>query len=347
MRPTTVRANLASAFNQHYRTTHIGVATRHPELPKYKSERLALMKGAWEPDDSIRADDCPGFLFDFLTGQPLCDKPCRGDASIGMEVRKRKQATLLYALLKKFGKAHRLAGVQREDQELVPTIRLGRNPLPRNATYDVICSTDNANAMAGLCEGFDDSTRIIRGLRLVFGAKVVPGASLKDIRDGIARERELSAIELKTHSANTAAEIEVFRSVGANSNIKQLSVAGQLAEGHRLGVSIALSNASLENVEIRADEASCLRMLDWAAAGAIAAAAAAADGRKNLLVEIRSVNGAAARVKAKALVNWNAAVVRLAESGTTKCLLLPGDIEQDLTDETRQALAGKMDVLAI
>ena len=57
----------------------------------------------------------------------------------------------------------------------------------------------------------------------------------------------------------------MFRAIGANPNIEQLSVQGKLEAGHRLGAITALSNVSLENVAIKADEASCLRMLDWAA----------------------------------------------------------------------------------
>jgi hypothetical protein len=286
----------------------------------------------------------PEFLIRFLIG-PDPNEHLRGDPSI-VDLRKRRDATFLYEHLEGDGKGDLLAGVQREDPQFVPTIILGgQYSPPQHATYDLICPTDNPNAMDQLSAGFKDLTCAIRGLRLEFGANAVQPVQLNYIKNGVAREQTLSAIELATNPLNTAAETEVFRAIGANSNIAQLSVEGPLAaghRGHRLGVIAALSNSSLKNVAIKADEASCLRMLDWAAD-------AGDPSGKNLRVELKPMfqHTAAAR-KTEALGKWNAAVVRLAESGTTKCLFLPEEIEQGLTPETRQAVqAAGMFVFAI
>jgi hypothetical protein len=341
MRPVTITipqqcpSNLSKTFNEtdgKRRNRNVDP----PEPPAFIPERVAMMK---LPMNMSRGD-CAGFLFHFLTGTKLShERGARGDPSILMDAHKRLQACMLYQGLKDSGIQQSLTHVQDADRELVPTITLdGRDwSHPHNATYDVRCSTDDDDAMAQLREQFfDDSTRQIRGLRLEFSANAVKPEHLRDIKVGVGREQHLSSIELKTDPANTAAESEVFSAVGVNSSIEQLSVCGNLVAGHRHGVTTALSNVSLENVEIKANEASCLHMLDWAAV-------AHGHAARNLRIDFTFWHPPGA--KANALAKWNAAVVRLAESGTTKSLHLPWVIFQALTPETRQILkAAQMDV---
>ena len=287
MLPTTVtftpydRSWLKQSFNQNQRDQGRAVGER-AQLPLFVMERLAVMKGTWQPlqvlnpAEATEADyarelgELPGYLFHFLTGTEPFNEPApvRGAASIARDVHKRLQANLLYRDLELNHMPERLPWMQWEDPSLIPTITLGGvNELPRYAKYDVVCATDDAIAMAQLRQAFNDPTCEIRGLRLKFGANAIDPATLKDIKHAVACKPSLSAIELKTHPANTAAETEVFRAIGANSNIKQLSVRGELAAGHRYrhGMITALSNPSLNDVKIAAHEASCLHMLDCAA----------------------------------------------------------------------------------
>ena len=355
MRPTTVQASKLFLPRALTRTFNDRAGKQTPPgngpPPQYIPRRLAIMNREFTLPATSRGDDCPGYLFDFLTDTPLPNEPVR--AMPRSQWRRtsacRPPGSTRASRTTKLRSAWADAQARSEDPELVPTITLGSGELPRHATYDVVCSTDNHNAMGQLCRAFGDSTCQIRGLRLEFGFKEVTGAPLKDILVGVKSKRHLTSIQLKiTWPTNygTAAETEVFRAIGANSSIKHLSVKGRLNDKHRPGVITALSNASLEHVTIKADELSCLRMLDWAAdTGPVLRIL---DGpSRSLRITTPPLSHPFGSKMDRALAKWNAAVVRLAESGSTKSLHLPKEIKQALTPETLKVVeAYGMDVFA-
>ena len=201
--------------------------------------------------------------------------------------------------------------------------------------------------MDQLRQGLADPHRGIRGLRLEFGANAVHHTPLKVIKNGVAR-KQLSAIELSTHPANTPAESAVFRAVGHNPQIKHLAVEGELTEEHRASVMIALTNVQVENVHIMASEKSCMRVLDWQAKiGQPVLILDVPNNARSLRLDMPPLSYTRSEMIA-ALRKWNAAVVRLAESGSMKSLHLPKEIVKGLTLDTLEvAKAYQMDIFPI
>ena len=328
MRPTTFLEPL------HGWPRHLaGTVKLKDEKDPFIPERLNLLRGY------KIGETCPGYLFHFLIGTDLKMRD-KVNPPIATES-KRLQANRLYRLLQEEVETPgRLANVQSEDPGLIPTIRLGPDSLPRDATYDVICSTDDPNAVNRLHEGFADPNRKIRGLWLQFGANPVPATDLKKIKSGLEREQTLSAIDLTTDSANTVAEAEVFRGIGRNPNIVQLRVIGDLAAGHRKGVIDALSSDKLAHVSIDAHEESLAAHVGMGRQ--VAPSVADVSERKSLWVVHWPRPG---QSSVKDVAKLNAAVVRLAESGSTKSLHLDPEVKECLTPETLEAArTARMDV---
>lgn len=340
MRPTAIRLDQTLVQN-HTRTfgqmayesvapyRQMGEMVRYPEPLPYIPERVRMLGQFPIPD----GNHCPTFLYNYLTDTPPFSQPAQGNPVLVAELRKREQASLLYAILQGQGTTENLSKLQQHDPTLIPTIELdGRHPLPMHAAFDASCDMDDLGSVMHLSHGFEAVGCELRGLSLKFGHNPVNLANTAIAR-GIATSRTLQMVELHTDPANVPAQLVALQAVGVNSAVEQLSIQGEVTEEHRSGLLAALSNANLQHVVLRAQsEASCLQLLD---------SASAANGQAlNLKIDWQvPTYWHQPGTKAASEAKWNAAVCCLAEAGRVQNLFVPREVLTGLSTATIQLAA--------